>query len=87
MPCSCIKDLIAKSIGMKVQRGQIITARYEQMSLFVPRGTNTLSTRTYSELSIEVLGKKKEFKQPVIHKFCPFCGIAYGELEDLNPSA
>jgi hypothetical protein len=86
MACGCIKDIIQKAIGTKVQRGEIITARYENIMLYVPRGTNTLATRTYSELTIECLGKKKEVKQPVVHKFCPFCGEAYGKLAELPPS-
>jgi hypothetical protein len=82
MPCNCVSDIRQKMIGMKVQRGIIAETQYENISLYVPVGTHELSIRTYSELIIQIEGKKGNFKHPIVHRFCPFCGIEYGQIEN-----
>ena len=84
MSCQCVTKIQKMAVGTKVQRGTIIEAAFDHISLYVPMGSNEMSTRTYSEMSIMIQDRKKSVTQPIIHKYCPFCGIEYGKLADLD---
>lgn len=82
MSCQCVGKIRTATIGARVQRGEITGADFRHIALYMPQGSNVMTTRTFSEMSITIKGRKTPVNQTVVHKYCPFCGEEYDKMEN-----
>ena len=43
--------------------------------------SGNVSRRTYTDLEVEIEGRKSKVKTQIIHTFCPFCGAKYDDKD------
>lgn len=76
MNCNCLTEINGKLLEHMKQPGRFKkTVRgIEIKGVTIQLTGDSLITRTYSDVEVELDGQKKKEHSPLIHTFCPFCG-------------
>ncbi|MFC6924307.1 hypothetical protein [Microbulbifer taiwanensis] len=78
MNCDCISE-IEQRVTQKIKESgdfkkPVKGARMKELG-FVLSGS-TFTTRTVTNLEVELEGQKKKPLIPMTHNYCPFCGVS-----------
>ena len=74
--CNCISE-VKEKMPKEDSKGRRIE-KVEFMSVsFIMEGKGKIAMKTHSDVEVTVEGIKKPITIPIIHNYCPFCGVKY----------
>lgn len=76
--CECLLEIPKKLVQNQPLKGKVVTVAEVSEATFVySESKNNMDMRTYSDVELQVEGKKRPVTQKMLHTFCPFCGVKY----------